>query len=114
MNKCTRNGETWCVLGEIYPILMVQKVCGLLALITPPPPCREFYCLNWLGGGTEREVRGRTARGEGVGWEGEGKGAIVSGSCGHTSVIGERMKKAPAVQSGRALPMGSCASPPWH
>ena len=30
-----------------------------------------------------------------------------------TLVIQERMGKAPAVQSGRALPMGRCASPPW-
>ena len=29
-----------------------------------------------------------------------------------TLVVRERMKKAPAVQSGRALPMGRCASPP--
>ena len=30
-----------------------------------------------------------------------------------TSVVRERMGKAPAVQSGRTLPMGRCASPPW-
>ena len=29
-----------------------------------------------------------------------------------TSVVRERMGKAPAVQTGLALPMGSCASPP--
>ena len=29
-----------------------------------------------------------------------------------TSVVRQRMKKAPAVQTGRALPMGRCASPP--
>ena len=29
-----------------------------------------------------------------------------------TSVGRKRMGKAPAVQSGRALPMGRCASPP--
>ena len=33
-------------------------------------------------------------------------GAVV------TSVVRERMGKAPAVQSGHALPMGKCASPP--
>ena len=31
-----------------------------------------------------------------------------------TSVGRKRMGKAPAVQSGRALPMGRCASPPWQ
>ena len=30
-----------------------------------------------------------------------------------TLVVRERMGKALAVQSGRALPMGRCASPPW-
>ena len=30
-----------------------------------------------------------------------------------TSVVRQRMGKAPAVQSGRALPIGRCASPPW-
>ena len=29
-----------------------------------------------------------------------------------TLVVRERMRKAPAVQTGRALPMGRCASPP--
>ena len=31
-----------------------------------------------------------------------------------TLVVRERMKKAPAVQSGRALPMGTSASPPGY
>ena len=30
-----------------------------------------------------------------------------------TSVVRERMRKAPALQSGRALPMCRCASPRW-
>ena len=30
-----------------------------------------------------------------------------------TLVVRERMKKTPAVQSGRAMPIGRCASPPW-
>ena len=34
-------------------------------------------------------------------------GAVV------TSVVRERMGKATAVQTGRALPTGRCTSPPW-
>ena len=30
-----------------------------------------------------------------------------------TLVVRQRMKKSPAVQSGHAMPMGRCASPPW-
>ena len=30
-----------------------------------------------------------------------------------TLVVRQRMGKAPVVQSGRALPLGRCASPPW-
>ena len=30
-----------------------------------------------------------------------------------TLVVRERMRKAPAVQTGHALPMGRRASPPW-
>ena len=30
-----------------------------------------------------------------------------------TLVVRQRMRKARAAQSGRALPMGRCASPPW-
>ena len=37
----------------------------------PLPHAGSFNCLNWLGEGTEQEVRGETARGEGAGWEGE-------------------------------------------
>ena len=73
----------------------------------PLPYAGSFNCLNWLGGGTEREVRGRTARGEGAGWEGKGKGALRPVGA---LVFRERMRKAPAVQSGRALPMGRCGS----
>ena len=42
-----------------------------------------------------------------VGW-GKVKGQLSLGV-----VVKQRMRKAPAVQSGRALPMGRCASPPW-
>ena len=102
MNKCTRNGGTWCVLGEIYPSFMVQIVCGLLALIKPTPPCRDFNCLNWLGGGIEWEVKREDCQGGG----GKVKGQLSLRPVG-TLVVGERIRKAPAVQSGRALPMGS-------
>ena len=81
MNKCTRNGETWCVLGEISPIFMVQIVCGLLALIIHPPHAGSFNSLNWLGGGTEWEVKGEDC--QGGGGRGGNKVAIVCGSCGH-------------------------------
>ena len=43
--------------------------------------------------------------------KGEGKGAIVSETCGRSGGQGEN-EESPAVQSGRALPMGRCASPP--
>ena len=49
----------------------------------PLPNAGSFNCLNWLGGGTEREVRGRTARGRGQGGKGKSKGAIVSETSGH-------------------------------
>ena len=42
-----------------------------------------------MGGCTEREVKGRTAKGEGAGWEGKGKVAIVSETCGHQAENGE-------------------------
>ena len=41
----------------------------------------------------------------------KGKGAIVSETCGHLGGRGQN-EKSPAVQSGRALPMGRCTSPP--
>ena len=37
----------------------------------PLPHAGSFNCLNWLGGGTEREVKGEDSQGEGAGWEGE-------------------------------------------
>ena len=75
----------------------------------PLPHAGSFNCLNWLGGGTEREVKGEDCPGGG-GRVGGGKikwqlslGAVVTR---------QRMRKTPVVQSGRALPMGRCASPP--
>ena len=77
----------------------------------PPPPCREFQ-LSQLGG------RGYRAGGKGgAGWEGsrvggdKGEGQLSLRPVG-TLVVRQRMRKAPAVQSGRALPLGRCASPP--
>ena len=66
-----------------------------------------------MGGGTEREVKGEDCQGGGgrVGG-GKVKGQLALGAVA-TSVVKQRMRKAPAVQSGHALPMGRCASPPW-
>ena len=78
----------------------------------PLPHAGSFICLNWLGGGTEREVRGEgLLGGRGQGGKGKGKGAIVSETCGHLGGQGEN-GESPAVQSGHALPKGRCASPP--
>ena len=56
---------------------------------------------------------GGLSGGRGQGGRGKGKGAIVCGSCGHLWSP-QRMGKAPAVQTGRALPMGRCTSPPGY
>ena len=80
-------------------------------IITPSPKQGPLtISIGWEGAQGRRQ-RGRTVRGPGAGWEGKSKGPIVSGSCGHTSVIRKRMGKASAVQTGRALPMCRCASP---
>ena len=45
----------------------------------PLPHAGSFNCLNWLGGGTEREVRGEDCQGgREQGGRGQGKGPIVS------------------------------------
>ena len=69
--------------------------------------------LKWMGGGTGREVKGENCMGGGgrVGG-GKVKGQLFQRPVG-TLVVRERMGKAPAVQSGRAKPMGRCASAPW-
>ena len=81
--------------------------------ITPSPNTGSFNSLNWLGGGTEGEVKGEDCQGGG----GKVGGGNVKGQSSvrpvGTLVFRERMRKAPAVQSGRARPMGRCASPPW-
>ena len=65
-------------------------------------------CLNWVGGGTEREVKWEDCQGgRGQGEKGKGKWSIVF----ETYVVRKRMKKTPAVQNGHALPMGRRASP---
>ena len=79
----------------------------------PLPQVGTLNCLNWVGGGTEQEVKGEDCQGGGgrVGG-GKVKGQLSLRPVG-TLVVRTRMKKRPAVQSGRALPMGRCASPPW-
>ena len=74
----------------------------------------SLNCLNWVGGGTEREVKGEDCQGGGgrVGG-GKVKGQLSLRHVG-TLVVRTRMKKTPAVQSGHALPMGRCASPPGY
>ena len=78
----------------------------------PLPHTGSFNCPNWLGGGPVREVKGENCQG-GRGRVGGGKvkGQLSLRPVG-TLVVRERMKKTPAVQSGRAMPMGKCASPP--
>ena len=84
---------------------------------TPLPHAGSSNCLNWLGGGTEREVEWEDCQGGGGrGGGGRVGGGNVKGQLSHrhvgTMVVSQRMWKAPVVQSGRALPMGRCASPP--
>ena len=43
---------------------------------------------------------------------GKVKGQLSHETWWHLGVQGEN-EESPAVQSGRALPMGRCASPPW-
>ena len=65
-----------------------------------------------MGGGTGREVKGENCKGGGgrVGG-GKVKGQLSQRPVG-TLVVREILGEAPAVQSGRAKPMGRCASPP--
>ena len=61
-----------------------------------------------MGGKGRGLLGGRGQKGRGKG-KGEGQlslGAVVN------SVVSQRMGKAPAVQSGCALQLGRCASPP--
>ena len=44
---------------------------------------------------------------------GKGEGQLSLRPVG-TLVVRQRMRKAPAVQSGRALLLDRCASPPWE
>ena len=85
MIKCTRNEETWCVLGGNLPYFYgVNSVWMACIDHCPLPHAESFNCLNWLGGGTEREVQGEDCQGGGgrVGG-GKGIGAIVSETYGH-------------------------------
>ena len=75
--------------------------------------CLEKTLLSQLFGRGHRAggKGGGLLRGRGQGGRGEGKGTNVSETCGHLGGQGEN-ENSPAVQSGRALPMGRCASPP--
>ena len=59
-----------------------------------------------MGGGTEREVRGEDYQGGGGRVGGVRVKRQLSLRVVVTSVVRQRMRKAPAVQDGRALPMG--------
>ena len=88
-----------------------------LITVTPSPQVGTLNYLKWMGGGTGREVKGENCKCKGGGgWVGLGGGKVkgqLSPRPVGTLVVRERMGKAPAVQSGRAKPMGRCASPPW-
>ena len=93
----------------------IFSVCMACIDHYPLPLAGTLNCLNWVGGGTEREVKGEDCQGGGGrvgGGRGEVKGQLCLGDV-VTSVVRQRMGKVPAVQSGHALPMGRCASPPW-
>ena len=51
MIKCTRSGETLCVLGEIYLIFMLLIVCEWLVLIITPSPMQgvSIVSIRWEG-----------------------------------------------------------------
>ena len=72
MNKCTRNDETWCVLGEIYPILYGANSVLIACIDHTPSPMQGvlIVSIGWEGAQSGR-WSGRTARGEGAGLEGE-------------------------------------------
>ena len=85
-----------------------------ILIVSLPPSLSRDPQLFQLGG------RGHMAGGKGggllggrgQGWRGTGKRAIVSKTCGCLGGQGQN-EESPAVQSGRALPLGRCASPPW-
>ena len=79
----------------------------------PLPHTGSFNCPNSLGRGHRAGGKGGgLLGGEGAGWEGGKVNGQLSLRPVGTLVVRERMKKVLAVQSGRALPMGRCASPP--
>ena len=90
----------------------IYSVCLACSDHYPLPLAGTLNYFNWVGGGTGREVKGEDCQGGGgrVG-EGKVKGQLSLGSVAY-SVVRQRMGKAPAVQSGHALPLGRCANPP--
>ena len=70
-------------------------------MINSPHTFSLVYYFDWVGGGTEWEVKGEDCQGEGQGGRGEGRGGgpqwPASGK---------------AVQTDRPLPMGKCTRPP--
>ena len=85
-------------------------MCAGLAMIITPSLSRDPQLFQLVGRGHRAGGKGGGLPG-GVGRVGRGK---VNGQLYVVTSLGrKRMGKAPAVQSGRALPMGRCASPPW-
>ena len=76
MNKCTRRGQTLCVWGQIYLILIVCIVCAWLAMIITPSPKQGPSTIQLGGRGTGREVKGEPSQGGGGGGEGAGKEGV--------------------------------------
>ena len=86
-------------------------------MIIASPPDREFKLSQLVGRGHRAGGKGGAKGGgllgqRGQGEKGKGKEAIISETCGHLGGQGEN-GESPAVQSGRALPMGRCARSPW-
>ena len=87
-------------------------MCKALITVTPSPKVGTLNYLKWVGGGIEREVKGEHCQGGGgMGGRRKVKGQLALGAVA-TSVVRERTNKASALQTGGALPMGRCASPP--
>ena len=82
MNKCTRRGQTLCVLVQIYPILIVYIVCAWLAIITTPSSKQgpSTISFGWEGSQGGRK-RGGLLGGRGQAGRGQGRGVYrISGT----------------------------------
>ena len=66
-------------IPNVYPV-HVYSVCWAGSDHYPLPHAGSFTFLNWLGGGTEREVKGRTVLGWGQEERGEGRRVGASGT----------------------------------